>query len=63
MASYENMDIRLIVMESGLTYKAIAERIGVSAEYLSRCMRHPLSREMYFRIVAAWQALRLVSVE
>ena len=54
----ENLEIRLIVADLRLTYKAIAARIGVTPEYLSRCLRFPLRPEMYSRIMAAIDDLR-----
>lgn len=54
----ENLEIRLLVADLKLSYKAIAGRIGVTPEYLSRCMRYPLKEEMRARIMAAIDALR-----
>lgn len=48
----------MLVAEARLTYKAIAKRIGVTPEYLSRCMRYKLKPEMYIRIVTAIHDLR-----
>ena len=39
----ENLNIRLMVKESGVTYRRIAKEIGVSTSYLSRIMSKPLS--------------------
>lgn len=54
----ENLDVRLIVADAKVTYKAIAARIGVTPEYLSRCMRYPLKPEMRARIIIAVDQLR-----
>lgn len=54
----ENLDVRLIVADAKLTYKAIAARIGVTRQYLSMCMRYPLKPEMKARIMAAVDDLR-----
>lgn len=54
----ENIEVRQLVAESRLTYKTIAKRIGVTPEYLSRCMRFKLKPEMYVRIVTAIHRLR-----
>ena len=49
----ENLDIRLIVNESGLTYRAIAEEMGIHYASLSRLMRKCLSPENRIRILTA----------
>ena len=54
----ENLDVRLIVADANLTYKAISARVGVTPEYLSKCMRYPLKPEMKARIMAAVDDLR-----
>lgn len=54
----ENLDIRILVSELKLTFKDIAERMTVSPEYLSRCMRHPLKPEMRERVMKAITDLR-----
>ena len=54
----ENLEIRLLVADLKLSYRAIAAQIGVTPEYLSRCMRYPLKPEMYERIMAAIDALK-----
>ncbi len=42
-----------------LSYKAIAAQIGVTPEYLSRCLRYPLKEDMRVRIMAAIDVLIL----
>ena len=54
----ENLEIRLLVADMKLSYKKIAARIGVTPEYLSRCMRFPLKPDMEARIMAAVDDLR-----
>ena len=41
----KNLDIRILVREKGLTYKRIAQKIGISPEWLSRLMARKLSDE------------------
>ena len=47
-----------MVDDMRISYKAIAARIGVTPEYLSRCMRFSLKPEMKARIMAAIDDLR-----
>ena len=49
----ENLDVRLIVSDAKLTYKAIAKHIGVTPEHLSRCIRFRLKPDMRARILKA----------
>lgn len=49
----ENVDIRLLISDSGLTYKAIAKEIGIHRGSLSRLMRKDLSPENRTRILTA----------
>lgn len=56
--SMENMDIRLMVDEHNIKYKDIAQRIGISATWLSIQMRYPLSPVMRERIIRAIESLR-----
>ena len=49
----KNLGIRDYINTKGLTYKKIAQMIGVSPEYLSKCMRYPLKPEMEERIKKA----------
>lgn len=59
----ENLDIRLMVMESGLTYKAIAEEIGIHRGHLSRLMRTRLSPENRVRIITAIDRIKAREAE
>lgn len=54
----ENIEIRLVVSAMNLKYKDIASKIGVTRQYLSKCMRYPLKPEMESRIVSAIESLR-----
>ena len=54
----KNLDIRIAVKESGLTYKAIAKEIGISPEWLCRLMRADLSPENRIRIMTAIDRLK-----
>lgn len=54
----ENLDVRLIVADAKLTYKAIAARMGITRQYLSMCLRYPLKPDMKERIIAAVDDLR-----
>lgn len=54
----ENLDVRVMVMSSGLTYKEIAQEIGISRYYLSRIMRKRLSPENKIRIMTAIDRLK-----
>lgn len=49
----ENVDIRLLVSDSGLTYKDIAKEIGIHRGSLSRLMSRQLSPENRIRILTA----------
>lgn len=53
----ENLDIRVRVYDSGITYRAIADKLGVTPEYLSRLMRKPLSDKNKQRIAKALDEL------
>ena len=49
----ENLDVRMLVSEMNLSFKSIAEKLGVTPEFLSRCMRYPLKPDMRARIMNA----------
>lgn len=57
-AKMENLDIRLLVSESGLRYKDIAKTMEICPEYLSRMMKKPLSLRNKARILDAIEKLR-----
>lgn len=54
----KNIDVRVLVSESGLTYKAIAAELGITPEWLSRLMRFTLTAENKARITAAVKKLK-----
>ena len=58
MSIAENTALRLEIAKSGIPYKLIAARVGVTPEYLSRCMRFPLKPEMENRIRKAIDSLK-----
>lgn len=49
----ENLNIRMMVEKSGVTYRQIANEIGISSTYLSRIMSKPLSAKNQVRIMTA----------
>ena len=49
----ENLDIRLLVKDNGLTYRKIAETIGITSWHLSHIMGKPLSAKNRIRIMDA----------
>ena len=54
----KNLDIRIIVSDSGLKYTDIAEEMGVSRVWLSKLMRTTLTPENRDRILTAIKRLR-----
>ena len=52
-----NIDVRVIVSESRLTYKRIAEKMGVSRGWLSNLMRYDLTPANRERIMKAVREL------
>ena len=54
----KNLDIRIAVKDSGLTYKAIAKEIGISPEWLCRLMKADLSPENQIRIITEKDRLK-----
>ena len=54
----ENLDIRILTKSSGLMYKDVASRMGISKEYLSRVLRYPLKPKTKERIMTALYELR-----
>ena len=53
----KNLDIRMLVSETGLKYKDIAKDLGISREWLCRLMRSDLSVENKIRIMGAIKRL------
>ena len=54
----ENLGIRILISESGLRYKDIAQKMGITPEWLSRLMRKDLEPEMRDKILKAVSELR-----
>lgn len=54
----ENIGIRLLVSDSHLKYKDIAQKMGISPEWLSRLMRKDLNPENREKILKAVSELR-----
>ncbi len=54
----KNIDVRVLVSESGVTYKTIAAELGITPEWLSRLMRFTLTAENKARITAAVEKLK-----
>lgn len=54
----KNLDIRLAVSDSGLTYRELAAEMGISACHLSRLMGHDLKPANRERILAAIDKLQ-----
>ena len=48
-----NAEIRSLVSESGITYKAISERIGITPEWLSKLLSKDLTDFQRNRIMSA----------
>lgn len=55
----KNIDIRMLVDEYNIKYKDIAEKLDISAEWLSRLLRDQLSTENKERIMWAIDSLVL----
>lgn len=49
----ENLDIRILVNESGLKYQNIAKKLGISRVWLSRLMGRKLTPEWRDKILSA----------
>ena len=57
----KNLDIRITVADKGLTYRQIAEVMGVTPVYLSRLMAKELKPAMRMRILNAIDELERVA--
>ncbi|MCH5343358.1 MAG: helix-turn-helix transcriptional regulator [Acetatifactor sp.] len=57
----KNLDIRITVADKGLTYRQIAEVMGVTPVYLSRIMAKELKPSMRTRILNAIDELEQVA--
>lgn len=49
----ENMEIRTMVFQRGITYRELAKRMGITPEWLSRVMAKGLTKSMRERITNA----------
>jgi hypothetical protein len=49
----ENLDIRILISESGLKYQDIAKHMKISRVWLSKLMRYPLTEDWRDRILSA----------
>lgn len=49
----KNLDIRMLVSDKRITYRAIADRMGITHTHLSRLMREELKPMQRERILAA----------
>ena len=58
-----NEDLRLEVFKSGLTYREIAQAMGISFEWLSRVMSKKLTPEMRKRITEVVERLSVTDCE
>lgn len=54
----KNLDIRLLVSESGLYYKDIAREMNITPIWLSRLMKEELSTQNRVRIIDAIESLK-----
>ena len=54
----ENLDIRIMVSESGLKYTDIARQMGISRVWLSKLMRYDLTTENREKILKAIRELK-----
>ena len=57
----KNLDIRITVADKGLTYRQIAEVMGVTPVYLSRLMAKELKPAMRMRILNTIDELERVA--
>lgn len=53
-----NLDVRIIVDESGVTYKQIAKELGITPEWVSRLMAEELTSANRERILAALERIK-----
>lgn len=53
-----NLDIRVMVSESGLKYTDIARKMGISRVWLSNLMRYDLTKENREKILKAIRELK-----
>lgn len=53
----KNLDIRMLVSETGLKYKDIADELNITPEWLSRLMKDTLTTDNKVRIMGAIEKL------
>ena len=53
----KNLDIRMLVADSGLKYKDVADEMNITPEWLSRLLRNDLTLENKIRIMGAIEKL------
>ena len=53
----KNLDIRMLVSDSGLKYKDVADELNITPEWLSRLLRNNLTPENKIRIMGAIERL------
>ena len=58
-----NLDVRILVSNSHLLYRDIADQMNISRTHLSRLMREPLSANNKIRVLRAIEELKAEGVE
>ena len=53
----KNLDIRMLISDSGLRHKDIADEMNITPEWLSRLLRNDLTPENKIRIMTAVERL------
>ena len=53
MIDGKNMKVRTYAIKNKVSYRAIAKAMGITPEYLSKCMRYQLTENMEKRIMSA----------
>jgi len=61
MASFENLDIRMLIVKNGLKNKDVADKMNISREWFSRLLRTELSNSNKARIIEAIRDLSVYS--
>ena len=54
----QNLDIRVLISDSGLRYQDVAAQMGISKWWLSKLMRQELSKENRSRVMKAIMELK-----
>ena len=54
----ENLEVRILVADSGFSYKTIAAHMGISHQWLSHMMAKPLTPQGKARILKALSELK-----